>query len=160
MAMTAPGRSSGPGAAGARSVQPAHARPNQLDRLREDVQVGAADFAARAMGTITETGVATTSASDCSTSPPGWVGLGCVPINNLHGRRGYRGDLPCHCGSGCITRPESSMTGGGCRSNGARAYRARAAGTEGARRRTGSRTLRSLPPAPRSADAEPRFTAF
>ncbi len=57
--------------------------PNQLDKLRRDVQVSAADLIEPAHGTITETGVRGNIAVAIRYLAAWLAGQGCVPINNL-----------------------------------------------------------------------------
>ncbi|MGY6630747.1 MAG: malate synthase A [Wenzhouxiangella sp.] len=58
-------------------------RPNQLDRLREDVTVSAADLIAPCEGAITEAGVRG-NLNVAIRYMAAWLsGQGCVPINNL-----------------------------------------------------------------------------
>ncbi|HXH02143.1 MAG TPA: malate synthase A [Candidatus Competibacteraceae bacterium] len=57
--------------------------PNQLDKLREDVQVGAADLLAVPAGSITEAGLRN-NINVAVQYMEAWLGgLGCVPIHNL-----------------------------------------------------------------------------
>ncbi len=58
-------------------------RPNQLDRLREDVKVSAADLVSPCEGTITEAGVRGNIAVAIRYLAAWLDGLGCVPINHL-----------------------------------------------------------------------------
>ena len=57
--------------------------PNQRDRLREDVRVGAADLLAPVAGTITEGGVRTNIRVALQYLAAWLGGNGCVPIDNL-----------------------------------------------------------------------------
>jgi malate synthase len=57
--------------------------PNQLTRLREDVQVAAADLLAVPKGTITESGVVHNVSVGLQYLAAWLGGLGCVPINHL-----------------------------------------------------------------------------
>jgi len=57
--------------------------PNQLDRLRRDVQVSAADLIEPARGTITEAGVRGNIEVAIRYLAAWLAGQGCVPINNL-----------------------------------------------------------------------------
>jgi len=58
-------------------------KPNQLDRLREDVEVSAADLVAPCKGTITEAGVRG-NINVAIRYMGSWLGgQGCVPINHL-----------------------------------------------------------------------------
>ena len=57
--------------------------PNQLQRLREDVQVGATDLLAIPEGTITAEGLANNVSVSLQYMAAWLAGNGCVPINNL-----------------------------------------------------------------------------
>ena len=57
--------------------------PNQLDKLRRDVQVGAAELIEPASGSITETGVRGNIEVAIRYLAAWLGGQGCVPINNL-----------------------------------------------------------------------------
>ncbi len=57
--------------------------PNQLSRVRDDVQVGAADLLKVPAGTITEGGLANNVSVGLQYLAAWLGGLGCVPINNL-----------------------------------------------------------------------------
>ncbi|MBS3744247.1 MAG: malate synthase A [Wenzhouxiangellaceae bacterium] len=57
--------------------------PNQLDKLRRDVQVSAAELIEPARGTITESGVRGNIAVAIRYLAAWLAGQGCVPINNL-----------------------------------------------------------------------------
>jgi len=57
--------------------------PNQLERLRDDVQVKAADLLAVPKGTITEAGVVNNVSVGLHYLAAWLGGLGCVPINHL-----------------------------------------------------------------------------
>jgi len=57
--------------------------PNQIDRLREDVQVGEADLLAVPEGTITEDGLRTNISVGVQYLAAWLKGSGAVPINNL-----------------------------------------------------------------------------
>ncbi len=57
--------------------------PNQLQRLREDVQVGARDLLAIPEGTITAEGLANNVSVSLQYMAAWLAGNGCVPINNL-----------------------------------------------------------------------------
>ncbi len=57
--------------------------PNQLERLREDVHVGAADLLRVPAGTITEAGLLNNVSVGLQYLAAWLGGLGCVPINNL-----------------------------------------------------------------------------
>jgi malate synthase len=57
--------------------------PNQIDRLREDVQVGEADLLAVPEGTITEGGLRTNISVGVQYLTAWLNGSGAVPINNL-----------------------------------------------------------------------------
>ena len=58
-------------------------RPNQLDRLREDVAVSAADLLAVPKGSITEAGLRNNISVGVQYIAAWLGGNGCVPINNL-----------------------------------------------------------------------------
>jgi malate synthase len=58
-------------------------QPNQIERLREDVRVSAADLLVVPEGTITETGLRTNVSVGIQYLESWLRGLGCVPINNL-----------------------------------------------------------------------------
>jgi malate synthase len=57
--------------------------PNQLERLREDVHVTAADLLRVPEGTITGAGLASNVNIGLQYLAAWLAGLGCVPINNL-----------------------------------------------------------------------------
>jgi malate synthase len=57
--------------------------PNQIDRLREDVHVAAADLLKLPSGTITETGMRTNISVGIQYMANWLSGLGCVPLYNL-----------------------------------------------------------------------------
>jgi malate synthase len=57
--------------------------PNQLERMRDDVQVTASDLLAVPKGTITEAGVAGNVSVGLQYLAAWLGGLGCVPINHL-----------------------------------------------------------------------------
>ncbi|WP_040443522.1 malate synthase A [Ktedonobacter racemifer] len=57
--------------------------PNQIERKREDVQVGAADLLKVPEGTITEVGLRNNISVSLQYLESWLRGLGCVPINNL-----------------------------------------------------------------------------
>jgi malate synthase len=59
------------------------AGPNQLERLRDDVRVGAADLLRVPAGTITEAGLLNNVSVGLQYLAAWLGGLGCVPINNL-----------------------------------------------------------------------------
>ncbi|HEX5546877.1 MAG TPA: malate synthase A [Ktedonobacterales bacterium] len=58
-------------------------QPNQIERLREDVRVSAADLLVVPEGTITEAGLRTNVNVGIQYLESWLRGLGCVPINNL-----------------------------------------------------------------------------
>jgi malate synthase len=57
--------------------------PNQVERLREDVKVGAADLLKLPTGTITEEGLRTNIGVGIQYMAHWLSGSGCVPINHL-----------------------------------------------------------------------------
>lgn len=58
-------------------------RPNQLDRLREDVEVGAADLLKVPVGEITEAGLRSNISVGIQYMAAWLGGNGCVPLHNL-----------------------------------------------------------------------------
>jgi len=68
----------------ARAIFDAHMPgPNQLDRLREDVEVSAAELIAAPSGSITEAGVRNNLSVALQYMASWLAGNGCVPIHNL-----------------------------------------------------------------------------